>query len=229
MFANRRTRFALAACLGLTILGASAAAAATPQKKAAPAKKEKKVSSKPRDYAKTLAILKTSQGDVTVRFFYDKAPGHVKNFIDLAAAGFYDGTLFHRVIPDFMIQGGDPYTKDMKQAALFGTGGNSDKAGKPLNVKAEFNEISHKRGILSMARASDPDSGSSQFFIVVKDSPFLDRQYTVFGEVVKGMDVVDKIVAESNADTTDPRSGGKPRSYQKILKVELTEQDPGKQ
>ncbi len=231
MLANRLTRFALALWMGLALAGALAvpADAAAPQKKAATKKKEKKVSSKPRDYAKTLAVLKTSQGDVTIRFFFDKAPGHVKNFVDLAASGFYDGTLFHRVIPDFMVQGGDPNTKDPGKSALYGMGGNTDKAGKPLNVKAEFNEISHKRGILSMARASDPDSGSSQFFIVVKDSPFLDRQYTVFGEVVKGMDVVDRIVTESNADTTDPRSGGKPRAYQKILKVELTAQDPGKQ
>ena len=119
-------------------------------------------------------------------------------------------------------------TKDPAKDALFGTGGNTDKAGKPLNVKAEFNDVSHKRGVLSMARASDPDSASSQFFIVVKDSPFLDRQYTVFGEVVKGMDVVDRIVTESNSDTSDPRSGGKPRAYQKILKVELVEQTPDK-
>lgn len=226
MLANRHARFAVALSLGLALAGAAVPAAAAA--KAPAKKKEKKVSSKPRDYAKTLAVLKTSQGDVTIRFFYDKAPGHVKNFVDLAAAGFYDGTLFHRVIPDFMVQGGDPFTKDPSKSALFGTGGNTDKAGKPLNVKAEFNDVTHKRGVLSMARASDPDSASSQFFVVVKDSPFLDRQYTVFGEVVKGMEVVDRIVTESNSDTSDPRSGGKPRSYQKILKIELTEQAPDK-
>jgi peptidyl-prolyl cis-trans isomerase B (cyclophilin B) len=226
--ANRRNRFALALWLGLALAGSSVVAveAAAQQKKAVPTKKEKQVSSKPRDYGKTLAVLKTSQGDVTIRFLLDKAPGHVKNFVDLAAARFYDGTLFHRVIPDFMIQGGDPLTKDPSQAEVYGTGGNTDKAGKPLNVKAEFNDVSHRRGVLSMARASDPDSASSQFFIVVKDSPFLDRQYTVFGEVVKGMDVVDRIVSESNSDTADPRSGGRPRAYQKILKVELVEQAP---
>ena len=231
MLANRHARFALALWMGLALLGTCsvpAEAAAAKQKKAAPKKKEKKVSSKPRDYAKTLAVLKTSQGDVTIRFFYEKAPAHVKNFIDLAASGFYDGTLFHRVIPEFMVQGGDPFTKDPAKDALFGTGNATDKSGKPLNLKAEFNDISHKRGILSMARASDPDSASSQFFIVVKDSPFLDRQYTVFGEVVKGMDVVDRIVTESNADTSDPLSGGKPRAYQRILKVELVEQTPDK-
>ena len=127
-------------------LAVPAEAATAQQKKAAPKKKEKKVSSKPRDYAKTLAVLKTSQGDVTIRFFLDKAPGHVKNFVDLAAAGFYDGTLFHRVIPGFMVQGGDPFTKDPAKDALFGTGGNTDKAGKPLNVKAEFNDVEPQAG-----------------------------------------------------------------------------------
>jgi len=206
-------RFAFVAALLAVALSAAAQAP----------KKETKVS-KPRDYAHTLAILKTSQGDVTVRFFYDKAPGHVKNFIDLSAKGFYDGTLFHRVIPDFMIQGGDPYTKQPETPTTrYGTGGNKDASGAPVNVKAEFNDTPHRRGILSMARASNPDSASSQFFIVVKDSPFLDRQYTAFGEVVKGLEVVDKIVAESNYD---PASGGagKPRNPQKLLKVELVEE-----
>ena len=234
MHAIRPIRFALALSLGLALAAtAFPADAAKPQKKgatprkAAP-KKEKKVSSTPRDYAKTLAVLKTTQGDVTIRFFFDKAPGHVKNFVDLAARGFYDGTLFHRVIPGFMVQGGDPLTKDPGKSSLFGTGGNTDKAGKPVNVKAEFNDVSHKRGILSMARASDPHSASSQFFLVVQDSPFLDRQYTAFGEVVKGLEVLDKLVTESNSDTSDPRSGGKPRAYQKILKVELVaEAAPG--
>ena len=206
-------RFAFVAALLAVALSAAAQAP----------KKETKVS-KPRDYAHTLAILKTSQGDVTVRFFYDKAPGHVKNFIDLSAKGFYDGTLFHRVIPDFMIQGGDPYTKHPETPTTrYGTGGNKDASGAPVNVKAEFNDTPHRRGILSMARASNPDSASSQFFIVVKDSPFLDRQYTAFGEVVKGLEAVDKIVAESNYD---PASGGagKPRNPQKLLKVELVEE-----
>jgi len=206
-------RFALVAAL----LAASLSAAAE-----AP-KKETKVT-KPRDYAHTLAILKTSQGDVTVRFFYDKAPGHVKNFVDLSAKGFYDGTLFHRVIPDFMIQGGDPNTKQPETPTTrYGTGGNKDATGAPVNVKAEFNDTSHRRGIVSMARSSSPDSASSQFFIVVKDSLFLDRQYTAFGEVTKGMEVVDKIVVESNYD---PASGGagKPRNLQKLLKVELVDE-----
>jgi len=214
---------ALAAAL-LSPLAASADPAAQSKKKAAPKKKEAKVA-KPRDYARTTAVMKTSQGDVTVRFFADKAPAHVKNFVDLCAAGFYDGTLFHRVIPAFMVQGGDPLTKNPKtNPKLYGTGGNVDAKGNEIKVKAEFNDVSHKRGILSMARATDPDSASSQFFIVVKDSPFLDRRYTAFGEVVKGMEVVDRLVADSDSDRADPDTGGRPRKYQKIVKVELVEE-----
>jgi peptidyl-prolyl cis-trans isomerase B (cyclophilin B) len=231
VLANRHVRFGFALLLGVAVAGAFAApaeGAAAQQKKAAPSKKEKKVSSKPRDYAKTLAVLKTSQGDVTVHLYEDAAPIAVANFEKLANDGFYDGVKFHRVIPEFMVQGGDPLTKDMANSGQFGTGGNKDKSSNPINVKAEFNDVSHKRGVLSMARASDPDSASSQFFVVVKDSPFLDRQYTVFGEVVKGIEIVDRIVSESNADTTDPRSGGRPRAFQKIVKVELVEQTPEK-
>ncbi|HEV8661381.1 MAG TPA: peptidylprolyl isomerase [Thermoanaerobaculia bacterium] len=139
------------------------------------------------DYEGKVAELHTTAGDITIRFFPDVAPNHVKNFIDLAQKGFYNGTKFHRVIPGFMIQGGDPNTIS-GDPMTWGTGGSG------TNVKAEFNSVSHKRGIVSMARSNDPNSASSQFFIVVKDSPFLDRQYTAFGQVTKGMDVADKIV-----------------------------------
>jgi peptidyl-prolyl cis-trans isomerase B (cyclophilin B) len=169
------------------------------------------------------ATLETSQGVVIIRLFPEKAPLHVRNFIHLAEAGFYDGTLFHRVIPGFMVQGGDPLTRDHANSEPYGTGGNTDRAGMPLFIEAEFNDVSHSRGVLSMARASDPDSASSQFFIVVNDAPFLDGQYTAFGEVISGMDVVDRIVAASNADTSDPNSGGKPRTYQSLLKVKVAE------
>jgi len=154
--------------------------------------KEKKMS---RDYANTLATIQTDVGDIRMKFYYDKAPKHVQNFVDLAASGFYNGTFFHRVIPGFMIQGGDPNTKKSPEDAShpYGTGGNV-VSGVEKRLQAEFNDISHKRGIVSMARAQDPNSASSQFFIVVKDSPFLDGQYTVFGEVISGMDVADKIV-----------------------------------
>ena len=134
------------------------------------------------------AIIKTKFGDMDIKFFPEVAPKHVENFITLAKSGFYDKTLFHRVIPGFMIQGGDPNTKDPNRKSEYGMGG------PPHRVKAEFNEKSHKRGIVSMARSNDPNSAGSRFFIVVKDSPFLDRQYTVFGEVVSGIDVADKIV-----------------------------------
>jgi peptidyl-prolyl cis-trans isomerase B (cyclophilin B) len=134
------------------------------------------------------AIIKTKFGDMEVTFFPHKAPRHVENFLKLAKSGFYNGTIFHRVIPGFMIQGGDPNTKDPNKPETYGMGG------PPERVQAEFNDIPHKRGILSMARSSDPNSAGSQFFIVVKDSNFLDGQYTVFGEVVKGMEVADKIV-----------------------------------
>jgi len=135
------------------------------------------------------AIIKTKFGNMDIVFFPEKAPKHVENFIALAKSGFYNGTIFHRVIPGFMIQGGDPNTKDLNKPETYGLGGPSQK------LKAEFNDIPHRRGILSMARSSDPNSAGSQFFIVVKDSNFLDGQYTAFGEVVKGMEVVDKIVS----------------------------------
>ncbi len=134
------------------------------------------------------AIIKTKFGEIEIKFFEDIAPKHVENFIKLAKDGFYNGTIFHRVIPGFMIQGGDPNTKDLTKKETYGQGGPGH------NVKAEFSDTPHKRGIVSMARAADPDSAGSQFFIVVEDSRFLDRKYTAFGEVVKGIGVADKIV-----------------------------------
>ena len=135
------------------------------------------------------ATIKTKFGDMEVKFYPDVAPKHVENFLTLAKSGFYNGTIFHRVIPGFMIQGGDPNTKDPNKADTYGMGGPNHR------VKAEFNSIPHRRGIVSMARTNDPNSAGSQFFIVVKDSNFLDGQYTVFGEVVKGIEVADKIVS----------------------------------
>jgi cyclophilin family peptidyl-prolyl cis-trans isomerase len=161
----------------------SAAAADTAATTPPAAEKEKPMSY----YENKVAELHTDAGEIDIRFFPDVAPNHVKNFIDLAEKGFYNNTKFHRVIPGFMIQGGDPNTISGNPNS-WGTGG-SEK-----NVNAEFNSVSHKRGIVSMARSNDPNSASSQFFIVVADSTFLDRKYTVFGEVTKGMDVADKIV-----------------------------------
>jgi dolichyl-diphosphooligosaccharide--protein glycosyltransferase len=137
-----------------------------------------------------IAVINTTQGTIEIEFFPNAAPNHVKNFIDLANSGFYDETLFHRIVPGFVIQGGDPNTKgDDSDRSTWGQGGPEQ------TLKAEFNDIEHKRGIVSMARSSDPNSASSQFFIVLEDSSFLDRQYTVFGRVISGMDVVDKIAA----------------------------------
>ncbi len=131
--------------------------------------------------------IETNFGNIVLKLFPDVAPETVRNFEKLAKSGFYDGTLFHRVIPGFMIQGGDPNTKTPDKSK-WGTGGPG------YSLKAEFNSRSHRRGIVSMARAQDPNSAGSQFFIVTTDSTFLDRQYTVFGEVIEGMDAADKIV-----------------------------------
>ena len=134
-----------------------------------------------------IAVIETNFGNIVIQLYPDVAPGHVENFVKLAQDGFYDGTTFHRVIPDFMIQGGDPNSKDEDRS-------NDGQGGPGFTINAEFSDVPHKRGILSMARAQDPNSAGSQFFIVVKDSNFLDGQYTVFGEVIEGMDVADKIV-----------------------------------
>ena len=146
-----------------------------------------------------VAEIKTTAGDITIRFFPDVAPNHVKNFIDLAQKGFYNGTKFHRVIPGFMIQGGDPNTVSGPEGT-WGTGGS------PTKLKAEFNSIPHRRGIVSMARSNDPNSASSQFFIVVADSTFLDNNFTVFGQVLKGMDVADKIVSSPRGQQDRPNN-----------------------
>lgn len=147
------------------------------------------------------AKIQTKHGDIEVEFFPDVAPKHVENFKKLASSGFYDGSLFHRIVPGFVIQGGDPLTKSAANKGRWGTGGPG------WTVKAEFNKKPHSRGVLSMARSMDPNSAGSQFFIVLKDSNFLDGQYTVFGKVKSGMDAVDKIAAlktDSNDAPADP-------------------------
>jgi peptidyl-prolyl cis-trans isomerase B (cyclophilin B) len=147
----------------------------------------------------TIAITTKGQpiGEIVLKFFPDVAPGHVNNFIKLSQEGFYNGTTFHRVIPGFMIQGGDPNSKTSDRSS-HGMGGPGYK------VKAEFNSTPHKRGIVSMARANDPDSAGSQFFICVSDANFLDWQYTAFGEVESGMDVADKIVSMKRDGRDNP-------------------------
>ena len=145
-----------------------------------------------------------------IRLGPEDAPETVRNFEKLAGSGFYDGTLFHRIIPGFMIQGGDPNTKGGDQTT-WGNGGPG------YTIKAEFNARPHKRGAVSMARASDPDSAGSQFFIVTTDSLFLDRQYTAFGEVVEGMDVADKIVALDR----DPQD--RPLTEARMIRVTISQ------
>jgi len=133
------------------------------------------------------AIISTTEGEMIVELWPDVAPKTVENFKKLANEGFYDGTCFHRVIKGFMIQGGDPLTKDPKAENRWGTGGPG------YTIKAEFNERSHTRGVISMARSNHPDSAGSQFFICHGDPTFLDRQYTTFGKLIKGDDVLEKI------------------------------------
>lgn len=138
-----------------------------------------------------------SWGDIQLKFFPDVAPNHVQNMVKLAKDKFYDGTTFHRVIPGFMIQGGDPNSKEQDRSR-HGMGGPGHR------VNAEFNHRPHKRGTLSMARSQDPNSAGSQFFICVADANFLDGQYTVFGEVVNGMETVDRIVNAKRDGNDNP-------------------------
>lgn len=158
----------------------------------------------------TIAIIQTNSGRIVFSLLPDLAPETVRNFVKLAKSSFYDGTLFHRVIPGFMIQGGDPNTKTADKAS-WGTGGPG------YTIKAEFNSKSHLRGVVSMARAADPDSAGSQFFIVTSDSPFLDKQYTAFGEVLEGMDTADKIVNLSRDKNDCPLEDAK------ILHITISE------
>ena len=151
-----------------------------------------------------IAILKTSLGNITIEFFPEAAPKHVNNFLNLSKTGFYDGTIFHRIVKDFVIQGGDPTTKNNTQKDRWGTGGPG------YTIDAEFNDIPHERGIISMARTGDPNSAGSQFFIVTKDARFLDNQYTVFGRVIDGMEIVDKI-----EDLTTNQSSDQPIDFEK--------------
>ena len=162
-----------------------------------------------------LALIKTTEGEMVAEFWPDVAPETVKNFKKLAKEGFYDGTAFHRVIKGFMIQGGDPLTKDAKNEARWGTGDPGYK------IKAEFNDRPHVRGVLSMARSQHPDSAGSQFFICLADARFLDKSYTAFGEVIKGDEVLGKI-----GDTPTVRGGGgeqsKPTKRMGVESIKIT-------
>lgn len=161
-----------------------------------------------------VAVIKTTAGDMVVEFWNDVAPATVENFKKLARQGFYDGTAFHRIVKGFMIQGGDPLTRDGNMEGRWGTGGPGYK------IKAEFNDRSHTRGVISMARSNDPDSAGSQFFICLADAKFLDRQYTAFGRLIRGDEVLGAI-----GDTAVTRGNGgemsKPTSRVGVDKVTI--------
>jgi len=162
-----------------TVVSISGSLAATPAAAAEPSSGEAKAPH---------VLIKTKFGDMEVVLFPELAPKHVESFLKLAKSGFYNGTIFHRIIPGFMIQGGDPNTKDPSKVRSYGQGGPG------YTLPAEFNKVPHEKGILSAARTADPNSAGSQFFIMVDKAPHLDNQYTVFGEVVKGIEVADTIV-----------------------------------
>jgi len=160
-----------------------------------------------------VAVIKTNVGEMVIAFWPEVAPKTVENFKTLARKGFYDGTAFHRVIKGFMIQGGDPLTKDASKEAAWGTGDPGYK------IKAEFNERPHKRGVLSMARSNDPDSAGSQFFICHGDPSFLDRKYTTFGKLIKGDDVLEKIA------TTATHPPDRPNTRQGVESIKIVPAD----
>ena len=160
---------------------------------------------------KYTAVIKTSMGDMSVEFFTEDAPMTVNNFINLSRDGYYDNVIFHRVIPGFMIQGGDPNTKGDNNAS-YGTGGHAAKYfgignendSSTWTLPAEFNNIKHKVGILSMARANNPNSGGSQFFICAAEAPHLNGKYTVFGQVIEGLEIIEQIVNQPRDSRDNP-------------------------
>jgi peptidyl-prolyl cis-trans isomerase B (cyclophilin B) len=153
------------------------------------------------------AIIKTAHGEMTIEFWPEVAPKTVENFKKLAREQFYDGTAFHRIVKGFMIQGGDPLTKDPRQESRWGTGGPGHR------IKAEFNDRSHVRGVISMARSQDPDSAGSQFFICLADAKFLDGNYTAFGKLVDGDAVLEAI---GNTPTNFGAGGEKSRPATRV-------------
>ena len=185
---------------------------------AAEEKKEEKTSV---NASNEVAVIKTSEGEMVVQFWTDAAPNTIENFKKLAREGFYDGTIFHRIVKGFMIQGGDPNSKDPAKENSYGEGGPGYK------IKAEFNDHSHQRGVISMARSSDPDSAGSQFFICLAPVPRLDHQYTTFGKLIKGADVLEKI-----GDTPVARNSSgemsKPTKRVVIESIKVAPADSGK-
>src|SRR6266850_3177765 len=157
-----------------------------------------------------VAVIKTNEGDMVIQFWTDAAPKTVENFKKLARAGFYDGTIFHRIVKNFMIQGGDPLSKDPSKEDRYGSGGPGYK------IKSEFNDHSHERGVISMALEPDPDSAGSQFFICLAPVTRLDHQYTTFGKLIKGDDVLENI----GAAEVSRNSGGEMSKPEKRIVIE---------
>ena len=182
-----------------------------------PGAEEQKENKTPVNKSNEVAVIKTSEGDMIVQFWNDAAPNTIENFKKLARAGFYDGTIFHRIVKGFMIQGGDPNSKDPGKEDKYGEGGPGYK------IKAEFNDHSHDRGVISMAREPDPDSAGSQFFICLAPVPRLDHQYTTFGKLIKGDEVLEKI---GDADVTFAHGEkSKPTKRVIINKIEIVPAD----
>ena len=173
---------------------------------------------KPMNATDEVAVIKTSEGEMIAEFWPDVAPNTVENFKKLARSGFYDGTAFHRIVKGFMIQGGDPLTKDPAKESRYGTGDPGYK------IKAEFNDRSHERGVLSMARSNDPDSAGSQFFICLANVSRLDHQYTTFGKLIKGDDVLGKI-GDIEVTTSDSGERSKPTKRVTVESIKIVPAD----
>jgi len=173
---------------------------------------------KPMNSTNEVAVIKTSEGEMIAEFWPEVAPNTVDNFKKLARSGFYDGTAFHRIVKGFMIQGGDPLTKDPAKESRYGTGDPGYK------IKAEFNNRSHERGVLSMARSSDPDSAGSQFFICLANVSRLDHQYTTFGKLIKGDDVLAKI-GDIEVTMSDSGERSKPTKRVTLESVKIVPAD----
>jgi len=178
------------------------------------AAEEKKEETIPVNAGNEVAVIKTSEGEMVVRFWTDAAPNTIENFKKLARAGFYNGTIFHRIVKGFMIQGGDPNSKDPAKENRYGAGGPGYK------IKAEFNDHSHERGVISMAREPDPDSAGSQFFICLGPVPRLDHQYTTFGKLIKGDDVLGKI-GDTSVTRNSMGENSKPTKRVTIEKIDI--------
>src|SRR2546421_7277 len=204
----------LALCaLGVTLGLCSVRAEETNKAGAKPTETKPTTEEKKTVNTNEVAVIKTSEGEMVLEFWPDVAPGHVENFKKLARQGFYDGTCFHRVIKGFMIQGGDPLTKDEASQSRWGTGDPG------YQIKAEFNDKPHTRGVLSMARSNDPNSAGSQFFICHGDPRFLDKQYTAFGKLIKGDDVLEKIA------TTKTLPGDRPEKRMNVESIKIVPAD----